>query len=110
MAYARICGPDVVKNLNGKVFNLMSRTNESRHIKWHESCKCICRLGEIICNSKQRWNENKCICECKELVDKGVCDKGFTFNPSNCKCECDKSCDIVEYLDYSKCKCRKKIN
>ena len=41
--YARICVPDVVKNLNVKVFNLMSLTNETRHIEWHESCKCICR-------------------------------------------------------------------
>ena len=30
--YARICVPDTVKNLNVKVFNLMSRTNETRHI------------------------------------------------------------------------------
>ena len=42
--YAKICVPDVVKNLNVKVFNLMSRTNETRHIEWHETCKCICRL------------------------------------------------------------------
>ena len=35
--YARICVPDIVKNLNVKVFNLMSRTNETRHIKWHEN-------------------------------------------------------------------------
>ena len=31
--YAKICFPDVVKNLNVKVFNLMSRTNETRFIK-----------------------------------------------------------------------------
>ena len=31
--YAKLCLPDVVKNLNVKVFNLMSRTNETRHIK-----------------------------------------------------------------------------
>ena len=24
---------------------------------------------------KQRWNENKCRCECKKLIDKGVCKK-----------------------------------
>ena len=46
----------------------MSRTNETRHIKWHETCKCICRLDKTICNSKQRWNEDKCRCECKELI------------------------------------------
>ena len=88
----------------------MSLTNETRHIKWHETCKCICRLDKIICNdNKQRWNQDKCRCECKELTDKGVCDKGFIWNPSNCECECNKSCDIGEYLDYSNCKCRKKL-
>ena len=105
--YARICVPDTVKNLNVKVFNLMTLTNETRHIKWHESCKCIFRLDKIICNSKQRWNKETCRCECKELIDKGKCDKGLIFNPSNCECECDKTCSINEYLDYSNCKCRK---
>ena len=76
---AKICVPDVVKKLNVKVFNLMSRINETRHI------------------------------ECKELIDKGVCDKGFIWNPSNCECECDKACDVGEYLDYENCKCRKKL-
>ena len=49
------------------------------------------------------------MCECKELIDKGVCDKGFIWNPSNCECECGKFCDIGEYLDYENCKCRKKL-
>ena len=63
--YAKICVPDVVKDLNVKVFNLMSRTNETRHIKWHETCKCKCRLDASVCNNKQRWNDDKCRCECK---------------------------------------------
>ena len=29
--YAKLCVPDVVKNFKVKVFNLMSRTNETRH-------------------------------------------------------------------------------
>ena len=29
--YARICIPDTVNNLDAKVFNLISRTNETRH-------------------------------------------------------------------------------
>ena len=45
-----------------------------------------------VCNNKQRWNEEKCRCECKELIGKAMCDKGFIWNPSNCKCKCDKSC------------------
>ena len=58
-SYAKICVLDIVKNLNVKVFNLMSRTNETRSIKLHEICKCICRLNEIICNNKQRWNKDQ---------------------------------------------------
>ena len=107
--YAKILVPDIVKNLNVKIFNLMSRTNETRSIKWHKKCKCICRLNGIICNNKQRWNKDKCRCDCIKLIDKRVFDKGFIWNPSNYKCECDKSCNIGQYLDYSDCKCKKKL-
>ena len=107
--YAKMCVPDVVKNLNDKVFNLMSRTNETRHIEWHETCKCKCRLDASVYNNKQHWNNDEYRCECKELIDKGACDKGSIWNPSNCECECDKSCDTGECLDYKNCKCRKKL-
>ena len=40
-------------------------------------CKCKYRLDESAFNNKQRWNKNKCRCECKELIDKGICDKEF---------------------------------
>ena len=60
--YANFCVPDVVKNINVNVFNLLSKTNETRYIKWHETCKCKCRLDASVCNNKQRWNENKCRC------------------------------------------------
>ena len=83
----------------------MSRTNETKHIKWHETCKCKCGLDGSVCNNKQRWNHDKC----KELIDKGVCNKGFIWNLSDFQCECDKSCDVGEYLDYENCKCRKKL-
>ena len=49
--YAKICVPDVIKDLNVKIFNLMSKTNETRFIKWHEKCKCKCRLNAIVCNN-----------------------------------------------------------
>ena len=108
--YAKICAPDVVKNLNVKVFNPMSRSNETKSIKLHETCRCTCRLNKIVCNNKQRWNKDQCRCECKQLIDKGLCDKGFIFKPSDCKCKCDKSCNTSQYLDYLDCKCKKKKN
>ena len=87
----------------------MSRTNETRFIKWHEKCKCEFRLNAIICYNKQKWNKNKCRCKCKKLIDKKICNKGFIWNPSYCECECDKNCGFSEYLDYKNCKCRKKL-
>ena len=91
--YAKICVPDVVKNLNVKVFNIISRTNETRDIEQHETCKCEGKFEANICNNKQRWNKGKCRCECEELIDKEVCDKRFIWNPSNCECEYDKTCN-----------------
>ena len=37
--YAKLCVPDGIENINVKVFNLMSRTNETRHIEWNKTCK-----------------------------------------------------------------------
>ena len=87
----------------------MSRNDVTRHKEQHKTRKFKNRLDPSVCNNKQRWNENKCRFECKELIDKGVCDKGFVWNPSNCECECDKSCDVGEYLDYENCTYGKKL-
>ena len=95
--------------MNIEVFNLMSITNETRHISWHKTCTCKCRLDATICNDKQRWNNDKCRCESKELIDNGICDDWFIWNPSIYKCECDRSCNVGEYLDYANCKCRKRL-
>ena len=82
----------------------MSRTKETKHIECND---CKCKLDASVC--KQRWNKDKCSCECKEMIDKATCDKWFIWNPSNCECQCDKSCDIGEYLGYGNCKCRKNL-
>ena len=52
--YAKMYFPNTVKDLNVRVFNLMSKTNETRHLEWHKTCKCICTSDKFICNSKQR--------------------------------------------------------
>ena len=106
--YAKICGPDV-KNVNVKVFNPMSKTNETRHIEWHKTCKCECKFGANVSDNKQRLNKSKCRCECKELIDKKVCNKGFGILVT-------VSLNVIKllmlmniYLDYENCKCRKKL-
>ena len=105
--YAKLCVPDVNKNIKIKVFDLMSGTNETRHITSNETWKCKCRLDASVCNNKQRWNNDNCRCESKELIDKEMCDEGFIWNPSNGEFECDKLYDVGEYFDYKNCKCRK---
>ena len=96
--YAKLCVQDGAKNINVEVLNLMTSTDETRHIERHTACKCKCRLDASVCNKKQRWNEDKCRWECKELIDKGICDKRFIWSPTNCECGCDKNC-----------KCRNKL-
>ena len=49
----KLCVPDVAKNLDAKVFNLVSGTNETRRTEWHETCKCKCRLNSSVCNNIQ---------------------------------------------------------
>ena len=44
-----MCAPDFVKNTNDKVLNPISINNETKHIKWHETCKCKCRLDASVC-------------------------------------------------------------
>ena len=80
--YVRLCVPDVVKNINLKVFNLMSWSNQTKQIKWNEICKCQCRLNSIICNNNQKGNKDKCRCECS--INK-KCGNNF-WNPNSCKC------------------------
>ena len=46
--YAKLCIPDMVKSINVKVFNLMSRINETRQRLWHEACKCMCMLSVAV--------------------------------------------------------------
>ena len=56
-SYAKLCVSDVIKNINIKVFNLISRTNERRRVKCHETCKCKYRLDASVCNNRQSWND-----------------------------------------------------
>ena len=106
---AKLCVPNIAKDMNIKVFNLLARINETRKIVWHDTCKCICRLTSAICNDRQKWNENKCRYECKEDLVSKSCDKGYTWKPSTCSCEIDIYCETGQYLDYKNCVCRKKI-
>ena len=83
------------------MFNPISRTTETRH-------KCKCRLDTSACNNKQNWIDDKCSCECKELIKVYVIKDLFgiliivSVSVTN-------HVMMGEYLDYENCKCRKKL-
>ena len=52
--YAKLRVPDVAKNINVKIYNLMSFTNQIKYTEWHETCKFKCRLDASVCNNKHR--------------------------------------------------------
>ena len=89
--YAKVCVPDIIKNVTVKMFDLITLTNKTKQVIFHDSCKCICRVDPIVCNNKQRWNKNKCRCEC--LINK-KCDDDFVWNITNHECEYKKSSNI----------------
>ena len=47
--------------------------------------KCI--FDSRKCNSNQKWNNNKCGCECKNLRKDFLCEKNYIWIPSACTCE-----------------------
>ena len=106
----RLCFPNIIKNVNMKIYNFLMRLNETCNVLWHESCKCVCRLNSSVCNSKQIWNSDTCRCDCNEDFAGIIsCDKGYTWNPSICECQCDMWCKPGQYLDYEKCVCKNKL-
>ena len=107
---ARICVPNIIKNVNMKVDNFLMRLNETRNVSWHESCKCVCKLNSSVCNNKQIWNSDTCRCDCNGNFASIInCTKGYTWNPSTCECQCDTWCKPGQYLDHKTCVCKNKL-
>ena len=108
--FAKLCVPDIAKNVNMKVYNLLSRDNGTKNVIWHETCKCVCRLTSAVSNSRQIWNSDTCTCECNDdFADKIDCKEEYMWNPSTCACECDLWCKQGQYLDYKNCVCKNKL-
>ena len=82
--YFKVCSPDIIKNISFKVFDLISQQNKFRNRTFHESCKFGCLLDEKVCNNKQKWNKNKCRCECLKIEK---CNDNSSWDVVNCRCE-----------------------
>ena len=90
--YFKVCLPDIAKDISVKSFDLISRKNVLRNVSFHKSCKCGCLLDEKTCNNKQKWNRNKCRCECLEIKE---CGNNYSWNVINCRCEFKKAVALI---------------
>ena len=69
-----------------------------------------CGLNDSVCNSKQKWSNGKCRCDCKELDDSSSCKDNYIRNPSTCDYECNNGCKIDKNLDLENCSCKNMFN
>lgn len=76
--------------LDLSVFNMMARISNLKISTKHVSCKCKYKFDGKICNSNQRWNNNKCWCECKYPREQDACKKDYICNPATFACEYGK--------------------
>ena len=66
--------------------------NELKTLTKHALCECKCKLDGTKCNSNQRWNNDKCRCECKKHH---IYEKEYVWNPSTCISENGKYLAIL---------------
>ena len=64
----KVCVPNKIEDLNQSVFNMITGINESKTLTKHISCECKCKFDGRKCNSDQWWNNDKCRCECKNVM------------------------------------------
>ena len=58
---------------------MITKINESKTLTKNISCKCKCKFDGRKCISYQKWNNNKCWCECKKH---NICEKDYIWNPA----------------------------
>ena len=71
-----------------------------KYILYNFKFKSDCRK----CNSKRKYNNNKCQQNCKKLIKHHLSKKYYTWNSNICAFECDKNYEIANI-----CTCRKSI-
>ena len=91
--YYKNCQPDSVKNISVKSLDLISQRLMFKNISFHKTCRCGCLLDEKVCNNLQKWNKNKCRCECLKIKK---CDIGYFWNVNNCRCEMKKLARLIQ--------------
>ena len=80
----KACVPNKTEDLNIHVFNTITGKNESKILTKDISCECKCKFDKRKCKSNQKWNNDKCRCECEKHH---ICEKYYIWNPATCSCE-----------------------
>ena len=91
--YYKICLPDSIEKISVKSLDLISQRLVFKNISFQKTYKAGCLLNIKVCNSLQRWNGNKCRCECLKIKK---CNIGYSWNVNNCKCEIKKLAALIE--------------
>ena len=69
----------------------------------HVSCKCECNFDNKKCYSNQKWNNDKCLCECKNPKEHRLCEKTYIWNPATCNSKNGKY--VGSIIDHSVVTC-----
>ena len=59
------------------MLNMITGINGWKTLAKHILCECKCKFDDKKCNSNEKWNKDKCWCECKNLKKHCVCKKGY---------------------------------
>ena len=83
----KICATKETKDINVKVFNMITSKSEAKEMTKHISCYCKCKFNSTTCNLKQKWKNKTCQYECKNYHK---CENDYSWNPSRSICENSK--------------------
>ena len=97
---AKICVSKETKHINVKACNTITNKDEVKAIAEHILCDCKCKFDSRICNSKQKWNNKTCQCECKNYRK---CKENYSCSPSTCICENSKYLKSIADTTVTEC-------
>ena len=102
----KICFPNKAKSLNVKVFNMITKINETKTFIKHISCNYKFKFDNATCNLNQKWNNETCQYEYNNLVNAqkiiiGILANAFE-NGKNSKSIVDESAIVCyEIIDIT---------
>ena len=65
----KICFPNKTKSVNVKVFNMITKINETKTLIKHISCNYKFKFDNTTCNLNQKWNNETCQYEYNNIVN-----------------------------------------